>query len=50
MLDEGTRGVGEEEVRVEEGGWDVIVGKLVLNVVCGELEMCKEREESVESH
>ena len=30
MLDEGTRGVGEEDV-----GWDVVIGKVVLAVVWG---------------
>ena len=38
MLNEGTREVGEEEVRVEEGGWDIlVVGEVVLAVVCGVL-------------
>ena len=35
VLDEGNRGVGEEEVRVEEGGWNVIERKVALTAVCG---------------
>ena len=39
MVDEGTRGVREEEeeVGVKEEGWDVVGGKVVLAVVCGVL-------------
>ena len=36
VLDEGTRAVGEEEVSMEERGWDV-VGKVVLVRICGML-------------
>ena len=36
VLDEGTRGVGEEVVWVEEG-WDVVGGESVLVMVCGVL-------------
>ena len=36
VLDEVTRGVEEEAVRVEEG-WDVVGGESVLVMVCGVL-------------
>ena len=38
--DEG-RVIAEEEVLVDEGGWDVVEEKVVLDVVCGLLmEIC----------
>ena len=40
--EEGTRGMGEEEVWVEERGWDPLEGKVVVVVVIVEalVEMC----------
>ena len=33
ILDEGTRGLVEEEIGVEDGGCNVVEGKVVLTVV-----------------